>query len=237
MVSSARLVVMKIHTEEWRIIIIIIIGDNEDTDYTGRSGGSASSSSPSPSSSLEILKIHTTQGGMEDQPLEASAGAVQPRNTHCAGRYVPAVLIIIIIVIVFIIVFIVIFVIIMIIMIQSWVVHKTVPGNMYPKIIWSWRRWWLWWWWMLINSNWLDKHEICMNKESQMVYFWCLTWHQCYDTARDWDLCVPFHWACRLDNTSAIAKCDDLMLVKIYHRQKARIFWSRINHAKKSQQL
>ena len=41
MMSSARLVVMKIHMEEWRITIIIIIGDNEDTHNTGRNGGSA----------------------------------------------------------------------------------------------------------------------------------------------------------------------------------------------------
>ena len=45
MMSSAGLVVMKIHMEEWRIITIIltiiIIGNTEDTHYTGRSGGSA----------------------------------------------------------------------------------------------------------------------------------------------------------------------------------------------------
>ena len=73
---------------------------------------------------------------MEDQPLEASAGAVQPRNTHRAGRYVPTVLMIVfimIIVIVFIIVFIVIFVIIIIIMIQLWVVHKLYWGICFQR--------------------------------------------------------------------------------------------------------
>ena len=70
--------------------------------------------------------------------MEASAGAVQPRNTHCAGRYVPAVLMIIIIVtivIVFIIVFFCDFC-------DYYDYHDTIMGgtqnvlgNMYPKII------------------------------------------------------------------------------------------------------
>ena len=31
------------------------------------------------------------QGGMENQPVEAAASEIQPRNPHCAWGYVPPV--------------------------------------------------------------------------------------------------------------------------------------------------
>ena len=42
---------------------------------------------------LDVIKT-IGQGGMEDQPMEASASAIQPRHSHRAWRYVPSVLMI-----------------------------------------------------------------------------------------------------------------------------------------------
>merc|ERR1719490_702146 len=76
-------------------------------------------------------KLGRGQGGVEDQPLEAPAGSVQPRNPYCARRYVPSMRLIIISIIMMMVMMILMMVVVVVLMItiQPW---NPVPGDMFP---------------------------------------------------------------------------------------------------------